>query len=154
MSDYDSAPATYEHIQLVQSYLTSAAVNLLDRGLLHDQSKLREPEKAGWDEHTPKLALLEYGTDEYRAALRALNPTVTLHYKANPHHPEHHALGIDGMSLLDLVEMLCDWRAATTRMKAGAKKTLAESIEINQERFGYGDQLKSILLATVKEMGG
>jgi len=54
--------------------------------------------------------------------------------------------GILGMSLLDLVEMLCDWKAATLRHNDG---DIRKSIEINQKRFGYSDELKAIFLNTL-----
>ena len=54
--------------------------------------------------------------------------------------------GIRGMNLLDLVEMICDWKAATMRHADG---DILRSIEINQKRFGYSDELKQILLNTV-----
>lgn len=62
----------------------------------------------------------------------------------------HDAQGIRGMSLLDVLEMLCDWKAATMRHADG---DLAKSIEINQKRFGYSDELKSILTNTANELG-
>jgi len=57
--------------------------------------------------------------------------------------------GLNGMSLLDLVEMLCDWKAATMRHNDG---DILRSVEINQKRFGYSDELKSILLNTIREL--
>ena len=54
------------------------------------------------------------------------------------------------MSLLDLLEMICDWKAATARHNDG---DILKSIEINQKRFGYDDNLKKILLNTAKELG-
>lgn len=60
------------------------------------------------------------------------------------------ALGINGMCLIDLIEMLCDWKAATMRHKDG---DLSRSIEINQKRFGYTDELKTILHNTAQRMG-
>lgn len=54
--------------------------------------------------------------------------------------------GIRGMSLLDLIEMLCDWKAATLRHNDG---DIRKSIEINQKRFGYSDELKAIFLNTL-----
>lgn len=59
-------------------------------------------------------------------------------------------LGINGMSLLDLVEMLCDWKAATLRHRDG---DIRRSIEINQQRFGYSDELKRIFLKTIHFIG-
>jgi hypothetical protein len=57
--------------------------------------------------------------------------------------------GIRGMSLLDLLEMLCDWKAATLRHNDG---DLRKSIEINQKRFGYSDELKRLLINTAHEL--
>ena len=57
---------------------------------------------------------------------------------------------VRGMSLFDILEMLCDWDAATRRHQDGS---ILRSIEINQRRFGYSDELKQILLNTVAELG-
>ena len=46
------------------------------------------------------------------------------------------------MDLLDLVEMFCDWKAASLRHKDG---DFAASLQINKERFGISDQLMAIL---------
>lgn len=64
--------------------------------------------------------------------------------------PETHK-GLHGMSLLDLVEMLCDWKAATLRHADG---DIRRSIEINQKRFGYSDELKQIFLNTLPVIEG
>lgn len=58
--------------------------------------------------------------------------------------------GISGMSLLDLLEMLCDWRAATERHADG---NILKSLTINRERFFIGDQLYAVLENTAREMG-
>jgi hypothetical protein len=54
------------------------------------------------------------------------------------------------MTLLDLIEMVADWRAASERYREGS---IADSLTHNKERFGLSDQLASILANTVKEMG-
>ncbi len=54
------------------------------------------------------------------------------------------------MSLVDLVEMLADWRAATERHDDG---DMARSLKIQKERFGISDQLAQILENTVEELG-
>jgi hypothetical protein len=56
-----------------------------------------------------------------------------------------------GMNLFDVLEMLCDWLAATKRHADG---DIRKSVEINQERFGYGDELKRILLNTLPLLEG
>lgn len=61
---------------------------------------------------------------------------------------KHH--GIKQMNLLDIIEMLCDWKAASERHSDG---DIVESIEKNQERFGYSDELKVMFLNTAKALG-
>lgn len=146
---YDSRPDTYAHIHQVQQYMHRAVKDLLARALRHDRSKLESPELEVFDEYTPKLAEAEYGSDEYKAFLVGMQEGLRHHYVRNSHHPEHDPRGIAGMSLLDLVEMLCDWKAATLRSKDG---DLLRSITLNQERFGYTDELREILVNTAQEL--
>jgi hypothetical protein len=147
---YDSRPDTYAHIATVRGYVNRAVVNLLHRGDDHDLSKLESPEREVFDEYTPKLKDSTYGSDEYKGFLVGMGEGLQHHYGVNRHHPEHHADGIQGMTLLDLVEMLCDWKAATLRHADG---DLARSIEQNAERFGYGDEIRGLLERTAVELG-
>jgi hypothetical protein len=55
------------------------------------------------------------------------------------------------MSLFDLTEMLMDWKAASERHPGGTN--ILRSVEISSDRFSVSDQLKQILLNTVKEIG-
>lgn len=147
----DSRIDTYQHIQTVQRFMDRIISNLMYRQREHDQSKLVSPEKEVFDEYTPKLATSTYGSDEYKSFLAAMKPALDHHYSVNSHHPEYYENGIKGMSLLDLVEMLCDWKAATMRHNDGC---IRRSIEINQQRFGYSDELKQIFLNTLDEIEG
>jgi hypothetical protein len=147
---YDSTQDTQEHIAKVYHRLVEVQRELLVRGLKHDASKLQEPEKSGYDQLTIALKDVVYGTDEYRAALAEAKPVIDHHYAANSHHPEHYPNGIDGMSLLDVIEMLCDWKAASERTKQGS---IAQSLAHNKQRWNISDQLASILENTVKELG-
>jgi hypothetical protein len=146
----DSTPDTLEHISKVQVRIAEIQANLDERAALHDRSKLKEPEKSGFDVLTFKLANLIYGTEDYKVALEEGKPTIAHHYAHNTHHPEHYPNGIAGMSLLDVIEMLADWKAASERTKQGS---IAASLVHNKERFGISDQLASILENTVKELG-
>lgn len=147
---YDSRPDTWRHINQVQRFLIDVCGKLAERAIVHDQSKLESPEVEIFDEFTPKLKDSTYGSDEYKGFLSSMKVGLDHHYANNSHHPEHFTNGIQGMSLLDVVEMLCDWKAATMRHADG---DLAKSIEINQARFGYSDDLKAILVNTAKELG-
>lgn len=147
---YDSRPSTYEHIKNVSKYLHQVAINLLNRATVHDDSKLVSPELEIFDEFTPKLKDCTYGSIEYEGFLKGMKVALDHHYANNRHHPEFAKNGIKGMSLLDIMEMLVDWKAATLRHTDG---NLLKSIEMNQKRFGYTDELKMILINTVKELG-
>ncbi len=51
------------------------------------------------------------------------------------------------MDLMDVVEMFCDWKAATMRHNDG---DIRKSIEINQKRFNMSDDLMEIFKNTAK----
>lgn len=147
----DSRPDTVAHIERVQTLIQTAINNLSVRAVQHDLSKLEEPEKSAFDRlKALSLSGMAYGSEEYRACLRAEKPAINHHYAANTHHPEHFANGIDGMSLFDVLEMLLDWKAATERMKNGGD--IRASLTINRDRFKITPQLESILLNTINEL--
>lgn len=143
---------TLDHIAAVGSWLSVAIDNLIERRLEHDTSKLEEPERSGFQAMTAdtRLKELTYGSEEYRAVLREHQPTIAHHYAENDHHPEHWEAGVADMSLLSLLEMLCDWKAATARMKDG---DMAGSLNHNKQRFGIDAQLQVVLINTARELG-
>jgi hypothetical protein len=147
---YDSRPETLAHIERVHTLLADVATLVIQRGIDHDRSKLEDPELATFDEYTPKLKKSTYGSDEYKGFLAGMAEGLQHHYDHNRHHPEHHPDGIDGMTLVDLVEMLADWKAATERHADG---DLARSLVIQKDRFGISDQLASILHNTADALG-
>jgi len=149
---YDSTADTLEHIQKVQQRIREVQSRLDTRAAMHDASKLEAPEKAAYDALMDFKAShdMTYGSPEYAEGLKILGPALDHHYANNSHHPQFHANGIAGMSLLDLIEMLSDWKAAGERYKGG---NIADSLAHNRERFGISDQLFSILENTVKELG-
>jgi hypothetical protein len=149
--NYDSTADTLKHIMRVRDCLDVLARDLGERGGRHDQSKLDDPEKALFDVMTPKLKTLVYGSEEYKASLAELKPALDHHYAVNSHHPEHYSDGIDGMDLLDVLEMFCDWKAASERTKGG---DFGKSIEIGIERFKIAPQLAAVLRNTSARYAG
>lgn len=149
---YDSTLDTQAHIRQVQQTIFLMVDNLAGRALVHDASKLAEPEKSAFDQATPKLKDLKYGDDEYRAALREIKPALEHHYQANDHHPEHYGEdGILGMSLMAIIEMLADWKAAGTRHDPPTG--LNQSIALNSVRFKMPQYLTQIFYNTARELG-
>lgn len=144
---YDSTSDTLKHIERVAELLNISAHILTDRGNHHDHSKLFSPEKEIFDEETPKLAALSFGTKEYDESLQKIKPALDHHYKCNSHHPQYYENGIDGMDLFDVVEMFVDWIASGERHIDG---DILKSIEINTNRFNLSPQLVNILKNTIK----
>jgi hypothetical protein len=142
---------TWQHIYEVQKLLHKMQVELGRRALEHDQSKMQHPEAETFAEYTPRLKHIEYGSDEYRQCMKEMGPAIKHHQENNRHHPEMHEGGVNGMNLVDLLEMLCDWKAATMRTKNG---DIRRSLEIQRKRFGLSDQLMSILENTIPLIEG
>jgi len=112
-----------------------------------DQTKLSDNEKNVFDIYTPKLKNSTYGSDEYKIFLKEMKVALDHHYENNRHHPEHFKNGIKDMTLIDIVEMFCDWKAATMRHADG---DLVKSIELNKKRFNYSDDLEQIFKNTAE----
>ena len=137
---------TMRHIETVRNYLTVCIHELLERAIQHDQSKLEPPEVEAYDAITHQLRGMTYGSEEYRRVLREQQPAITHHYACNRHHPEFHSNGYRDMTLIDLLEMLCDWQSACLRHNDG---DIQQSIVINQNRFGYSEELATIFRNTI-----
>ena len=143
---------TTKHIRLVQSHLNKFAIALIKRGEVHDESKLHSPEVELFTEMTPSLASSTYNSDEYKSMLDGkLKLALDHHYAKNNHHPQHWDNGIDDMSLVDLIEMFADWKAATERHHDG---NIRKSIKENKKRFNMSDQLCRIFENTVDFIEG
>lgn len=138
---------TKKHIENVRKELRKFIIQLEDRGLRHDLSKLESPEVEIFDKFTPLLKGSEYGSEEYVQFLAEMGPALDNHYKSNRHHPEHFENGIDDMTLVDIVEMFSDWKAAVLRHDTG---NILKSIKINAKRFSLSPQLVKIFINTVE----
>lgn len=145
--NYEARVSTHEHIAQVRGLVLGAAIDLQQRAHRHDRTKLLSPEVEVFDEATAELKQLTYGSPAYKQALEKMGPALEHHYEVWDHHPEHHAGGIQEMDLIQILEMLCDWIAATRRHTDG---DIRRSIEQNAERFGYGPEIKRLLHNTVK----
>lgn len=144
-----SEQATLAHIRRVQTLLSDVARRLVQRAIIHDESKLCEPEASMFEKYTALLKGSTYGSPEYKQFLAEMGPALDHHYQHNRHHPEHWPNGVRDMTLLDLIEMLIDWKAAGERHADGS---IAKSLDVNRQRFGYGDELDSILRRTALEL--
>ena len=138
---------TQKHIEAVRKYIRFMIDKIDMRGVKHDASKLESPEVEVFAEYTPKLNSTTFGSEEYYQNLENMKSALDHHYASNRHHPEHFVNGINDMTLVDILEMFCDWKASTLRHNDG---NLLKSIETNAERFHMDGQLKQILLNTAR----
>lgn len=134
--------STTKHKFWVAYYIIDLVLNLLLRALLHDLSKYSRHERVHFYKAIHRIKGLTYGSDEYQECLNIIKPGLDHHYDVNRHHPEHYEQGIEGLSLADLIEMFCDWKASSRRHTNG---DVLHSIKINKDRFGMSDQLCQIL---------
>lgn len=148
---YDSREATIEHITDVRDNLDAIARRLLERGRTHDASKLEQPEKGYLDALESGKRALPYPSPEYDELKETtLKPFLEHHYAKNSHHPEHYARGVNGMDLVDVIEMLCDWKSASQRQEGGS---MSNSLETCIRKYHITPQLADILWNTAGTLG-
>jgi len=135
-----------QHKQWVAQNMQTAANDLFQRAAVHDNSKFLPEEFEPYDKAFPDLQKYAYGSPELKAVYAQIKPALKHHFSVNRHHPEYFGeSGINGMNLIDVLEMVCDWMAASKRSQTGIDKGL----EINKERYGISDQLFEIIKNTV-----
>lgn len=143
---YSSIPDTLIHQNHVLHYLMFMVKDLLDRAEHHDEAKM-EP---GEVEYFDKVGMLKrsttYNSEAYADQLKILDPALKHHYGKYRHHPEHFKHGVRDMTLVDLLELICDWKASSTEHQDG---NILLSIDDNQSRFNYGPEISAILRNTV-----
>ena len=169
---------TAKHIRNVQLVMCDMIHELVCRLRLHDVSKYDSVEADLFTEVMPELSKSEYDSPAYRENLRKIKSAIDHHHEINPHHPEYYRFYyecngcftryesevercekcgytqfekrpyFEKMSLIDLIEMIADWMAASTRNPNG---DIINSIEKNQKRFGYSDEMTEILKNTARE---
>ena len=145
----DHHKQTLEHVERVRELMMPVAFDLIERARCHDDSKFREPEASVFAKYNDGLKKAGYGTEEYNKCLENVKVAIDHHYSKNRHHPQFHKDGINDMTLLVLIEMLCDWIASSERTLNG---NIRKSLEVNSKRFGMSDQLLKIFENTVKEL--
>lgn len=138
---------TLVHIHKVQKLLSLCIASLQERLINHDKTKIFSDELVGFAALEDDIRNVSFGSTEYNEVLRNLRDTLEHHYTENRHHPEHFKNGINGMGLIDLLEMTVDWMAAAERSKDG---NVMKSLPFQKERYGIGDQLYGIIHNTVE----
>ena len=138
----------HNHVMSVQKSLNSFASDLMERGRIHDISKFSEPELSGFAENVDNVSDIVYGSESHTKKLVEMKTIIDIHHVNNRHHPEHWDAGVNEMTLLDILEMISDWKSASARYKDG---DLLKSVDINCEKYKVDGQLKQIILNTISD---
>lgn len=139
-----------EHRKIIATTMARVVKDLVIRTAVHDASKLSAEEMFTYASVTPQFKGLRFGSPEYKKVAAQLGPAWKNHVRNNDHHPEFHQdRGIRGMSLMSLVEMCCDWTAASSRH--GKKPVIA--LGKLSARYKMSNDLIDILANTFRELG-
>lgn len=141
-----------KHRHRVFTYMSRIAREIMQRGNDHDQSKYSDQEFPVYARTIKEFDKHQFGTEGYKKAKESLGPALEHHFKHNRHHPEHFEMGIDGMTLVDLLEMVCDWKSATLNHpeKPG---NMTKSLEMAIVKYNISPQLARVLYNTMREFG-
>jgi len=168
---------TILHISEVRQALEIFESLLRQRGLAHDRTKLEAFEFDAFVKTRPEFKKANYGTPEYEACTEAIKPAIDHHYANNRHHTAHRRFvcngcfteydtepdrcdrcgysqfqeetGIEAMTLVDLLEMLADWAAASRR---SPDVELEDTLDDAFARYGINPQLARIIRNTIREL--
>ena len=127
---------TLKHKKVITELMSQVITELLYRAVVHDNAKMEDPELSLFDTYTPKLAKSTYNSEEYKTFLENMKPALDHHYARYRHHPEHFKNGCRDMNIIDVIEMLVDWKAATLRHNDG---NILKSLEVNRTRFSLDE---------------
>lgn len=141
---------TLGHINHTKKYISTIIKELESRAKSHDNSALYSPEIDVFAEYTEGSSQdFIYGncreySDETTQVLKQ-------HYEKNPHHIESYENGIQDMTLIDLMIMLCDWTALFSKSKKRDKEII-EFIKQNKDKYGFSDEVMQILINTYVDL--
>lgn len=144
---------TSEHIERVRRCLallarvTDYGEELIDRARIHDASKFGPEERIPYVWLTEYHRCRRYGKPfEYPEGIaEKVKLAIHHHVTTNRHHPEFHP-DPNGMSDVDLIEMVCDWTAMAQEFdqdagsaRGWADKTVGKRVAFDAEkqRFIY-----------------
>ncbi len=137
-----------DHKRRVAGYMQIVANELFRRAAVHDNSKFSPEEFEPYDQAFPNFKKYAFGSEELKAVYESIRPALQHHFQENDHHPEHFEVGVNSMTLIEFIEMVCDWMAASDRSQTDVHRGL----DINRERFKIDSQLFEIIKNTINQL--
>lgn len=147
--EFDFLCDTVLHISEVNENLEEIISELKKRGLSHDRTKLQQLEFDGFVSTREKFKKANYGSPEYKECIELTKPAVEHHYKNNRHHTGFHKNGINDMTLIDIIEMIADWKAAARR---SPDKTLQDTLDYAFKKYKIDSQLAVVITNTLVQL--
>ena len=138
------------HVGEVQENIEEFTSELKKRGLAHDRTKFLALEFDAFVSTREDFKRANYGSEEYKRCVDEAHGAVVHHHENNRHHTHYHKNGIDDMNMIDIIEMVCDWKAASRR---SPDMDFAGSIDHAFKKYGVGKQLGRILKNTFEQLG-
>lgn len=133
------------HISRVKRHILLFIRLLLKRAETHDASKLEPYEFSLWKKMDEE-PFYPYGSPEYNDKLKRNKPVFDLHYKRNRHHPEHYENGYMDMTLIDMIEMLCDWLGYKENISHHEAEAIVEQ---QMKKYHFSEDIQVLLLNTL-----
>lgn len=149
---------TNRHIELVRQNLSlwceknnSLAIDLWERAYLHDRSKFNEPERTPYVWRTWKSYCdLNNISFQYPEGMeQQVRDAIFHHITHNRHHPEWHP-DPDEMTKIDLIEMVCDWKAMGQEF--GEKSPMGWADRVLGRRFHFSQYKCDLIRDLIREM--
>lgn len=116
----------------------------------HDNTKFTAEEFDAFVYTRPKFKKVNYGSKEYQECVDAIKPAVEHHHKSNRHHTGYYDDGVMGMTLMDILEMLADWKAASRR---SPDLSFEDSLPKAYEKYNIPKDLQKIINNTLIYLG-
>ena len=135
------------HVSEVQENLEIMASELRKRGFAHDRTKFQETEFDAFCSTREKFKKANYGSPEYQECIDIIKPAIDHHYQNNRHHTKYHKNGFRDMTLIDVLEMIADWKAAARR--SPDKPHLIDTLNDAFKKYEIGEEMQGFIRRTV-----
>jgi hypothetical protein len=149
-SEFDFLCDAILHVSEVSENMEAIAGELRRRGIAHDRTKFQALEFDAFVSTREKFKKANYGTPEYQECVELVRPAVDHHHKNNRHHTDFHPNGVNDMTLMDLAEMIADWKAAARR---SPDRKLEDTLDYAFDKYGIGQQLGGVLRNSLVALG-
>jgi len=141
---------TIMHISEVKENLSEIRSVLEQRGNAHDRSKFTDIEFDAFVSTRPEFEKANFGTPEYKKCTDDIKPAIDHHYSENRHHVKFFKNGFEDMNLIDIIEMLADWKAASRR---SPDLTFEDSLPEAFEKYSIPETMQKHIISTLTYLG-